>query len=105
MLSRPRVVHSLDPPLVYPGLLVRITVFLADFALLAAVDLAVFFHLGFAIGRALEDMDDAFQLVREALRLVVRALYYVLWESSRHGATLGRTRSTMPSVERLARRV
>ena len=50
MLSRTYLVYSLDPPLMFPGLSVRVAAFVIDFILLLVLDVLLIAVVGFPVG-------------------------------------------------------
>ena len=84
-----RLVHSADPPLLYPGIFVRIGAFTIDFLVLVVLDILTLVVIGipaaWAGAVAIADLD----LVELMLWLLVRWLYFALWEASPYCATPG----------------
>ena len=89
MLSRTHLVYSLDPPLMFPGLSVRVAAFVIDFTVLLALDVAVIAVIGLPVGLIGGIDIQGVALIELALWLGLRWLYFALWESSPYCATPG----------------
>ena len=89
MLLRTRLVYSVDPPLMFPGLSVRVAAFVVDFVVLLGLDIVVIAALGLPLGM-LRDIDlQDLALIELVLWFGLRWLYFALWESSPYCATPG----------------
>ena len=89
MLFRTHLVYSLDPPLMFPGLSVRVAAFVIDFTVLLALDVAVIAVIGLPVGLIGGIDIQGVALIELALWLGLRWLYFALWESSPYCATPG----------------
>lgn len=87
--SERRSVYSIDPPLAYPGLSVRIVAFAGDFLALVLLDVAVAIVVGFPIGLIFGLAAESIALLELGLWLIARFLYFAFWESSSYCATPG----------------
>ena len=89
MPLRTRLVYSVDPPLMFPGLSVRVAAFVVDFVVLLGLDIVVIAALGLPLG-LLRDVDlQDLALIELVVWLGLRWLYFALWESSPYCATPG----------------
>ena len=89
MPLRTRLVYSVDPPLMFPGLSVRVAAFVVDFVVLLGLDIVVIAALGLPVG-LLRDVDlQDLALIELVVWLGLRWLYFALWESSPYCATPG----------------
>ena len=85
-------VHSLSPPLAYPGLLVRMAAFTIDAVIMLGVDIAAaLLVIGPLAERLTVDPDTAARLtvIDAGAWIGIRWLYYAFWESSRMRGTPG----------------
>ena len=87
--SERRSVYSIDPPLAYAGLSVRIVAFAGDFLALVFLDVAVAIVVGFPIGLIFGLAAESIALLELGLWLIARFLYFAFWESSSYCATPG----------------
>ena len=99
MFVRTHLVYSLDPPLMYPGLAVRVAAFVIDFVVLLALDVAAVAFIAFPVGLIRGIDVQGLALIELTLWIAMRWLYFALWESSPYCATPGAMACHMKVVD------